>query len=367
MKIAFIGQKGVPATQGGVEKHVQELALRLYRAGHDVLVYARPAYVAKSSGSYFLVNGKLQKRGQGPKVIVLPSLVSKYFDTITHTFISILHATWADAEIMHFQGDGPSLLIWLPKLLWPKVKVVATFHSIDRLHQKWGFLARQFLHLGEWLLCLVADEVICVGETLQKYVAKTYHRETFLIPNGVAVIKVSKRECQKILRGFNLTEGKYILMVSRLVRHKGAHYLVEAFKKLGKRAVGLELVIVGEGAFTDSYVQELQEMARGNSHIHLVGLQTSKKLAALYRGARVTVQPSESEGLSLVVLEAIAQSPRVLVSDISENLELTKDRPVPAWLELDAAGMKAKVLRLPEKEDIPAMIQEQLIVELYSK
>jgi small subunit ribosomal protein S4 len=52
---------------------------------------------------------------------------------------------------------------------------------------------------------------------------------------------------------------------------------------------------------------------------------------------------------------------------IKDNLELTKDRTVPAWLEFSAADMKGKVLRLPEKTDIQQPIQEQLIVELYSK
>lgn len=50
-----------------------------------------------------------------------------------------------------------------------------------------------------------------------------------------------------------------------------------------------------------------------------------------------------------------------------ENLELSNDRSVPSWLELDSQELKAKVLRLPEKEDIQQPIQEQLIVELYSK
>jgi len=55
------------------------------------------------------------------------------------------------------------------------------------------------------------------------------------------------------------------------------------------------------------------------------------------------------------------------LAKLKENLELSKDRSVPAWLEFDAAHLKAKVLRLPEKEDISSVIQEQLIVELYSK
>jgi len=55
------------------------------------------------------------------------------------------------------------------------------------------------------------------------------------------------------------------------------------------------------------------------------------------------------------------------LNKFKENLELSKDRDVPAWLEFDRAALKARVVRLPEKDDIGAVIQEQLIVELYSK
>jgi small subunit ribosomal protein S4 len=44
-----------------------------------------------------------------------------------------------------------------------------------------------------------------------------------------------------------------------------------------------------------------------------------------------------------------------------------KGRGVPKWLELDAAGMSGKVLSMPAREDVNFPIQEQLIVELYSK
>ena len=55
------------------------------------------------------------------------------------------------------------------------------------------------------------------------------------------------------------------------------------------------------------------------------------------------------------------------LNKIKENLEVSKDRAVSSWLEFNAAAFSAKVLRLPEKEDIRQPIQEQLIVELYSK
>lgn len=55
------------------------------------------------------------------------------------------------------------------------------------------------------------------------------------------------------------------------------------------------------------------------------------------------------------------------LAKIKENLEFSKERSIPSWLEFKAGDLSAKVLRLPEKEDIQQNIQEQLIVELYSK
>jgi len=42
MRIAFIGQKGIPATYGGVEDFTEEVAVRLAQRGHRVTVYCRP-------------------------------------------------------------------------------------------------------------------------------------------------------------------------------------------------------------------------------------------------------------------------------------------------------------------------------------
>ncbi len=52
---------------------------------------------------------------------------------------------------------------------------------------------------------------------------------------------------------------------------------------------------------------------------------------------------------------------------IKVNVEVTKERKVPGWLEADAANLKGKVLRVPMREDIGFPINEQLIVELYSR
>lgn len=52
---------------------------------------------------------------------------------------------------------------------------------------------------------------------------------------------------------------------------------------------------------------------------------------------------------------------------IKDNIEITKERKKPDWIEVNAQNLTIKILRLPQKEDIRQPIQEQLIVELYSK
>ena len=52
---------------------------------------------------------------------------------------------------------------------------------------------------------------------------------------------------------------------------------------------------------------------------------------------------------------------------VKDNIEVSKDRASPAWLEADRDHFRAKVLRLPEREDVQFPVKEQLIVELYSK
>jgi small subunit ribosomal protein S4 len=52
---------------------------------------------------------------------------------------------------------------------------------------------------------------------------------------------------------------------------------------------------------------------------------------------------------------------------VKENLEASKSRPVPAWLTVDPEHFRGKILRLPEREDITFPVNEQFIVELYSR
>lgn len=311
MKIAFIGQKGIPATSGGVEKHVDELAKMLSKRGHEIYVYTRPHYT-----------NKYLKQYQGINLISLPTIETKHLDAITHTFLACLDVIFfRDFDIVHFHSIGPSSLIWLVKLFKRKTVVIATFHSKDYEHKKWGSFARDYLRLGEFILCKCADKVITVSRCLKEYADNWYNIESTYIPNGVKIPDILP--ARYIKKNWGLTKGSYFLIVSRLIGHKGIHHAINAFNKLN---TDKKLVIVGTGAHTGGYVEFIEALASTNKNIIMTGEQTGHILAELLSNSYMFIQPSESEGLSIALLEAMAYDNPVLVSDIKENREVVGDK-----------------------------------------
>lgn len=311
MKIAFIGQKGIPVKFGGVERHVEELASEIAKSGHEVFVYVRNNYTDKNIKEY-----------KGVKLIHLPSIATKNLDAISHTFLASVHALFQDYDVIHYQAIGPSLLSWIVKFFKRKTLLVATFHCQDYYHKKWSWFAQKALRMGEWMICNVPDKTITVSNSLAQYAKDRYGIEPEIIFNGTRTEKVVD---DKFLDKWNLQKGQYAIFVGRLVRHKGAHHLIEAFKKLDRESKipsNFKLVIVGDGFYTDDYVNELRDSARNNENIVFTGSLEGEELNGIFANANLFVQPSETEGLSISLLEAMSYGVPILMSDIQENLDV---------------------------------------------
>ena len=54
-------------------------------------------------------------------------------------------------------------------------------------------------------------------------------------------------------------------------------------------------------------------------------------------------------------------------TNIKLNVETTKERKTPGWMEVDAANLVVKIVRIPTREDVTFTVNEQLVVELYSR
>ena len=303
MKIAMIGQKGIPATYGGVERHVEELAAALVERGHQVTVYSRPHYSPAPPAEH---------RGIGN--VVLPSIPTKHLDAVTHCLLASLDTLRRDCDLVHYHAIGPAAFCGIPRLVGKRT--VVTVHALDWLREKWGRPARLALRAGAGATRM-AGAVIAVSHALEREMRRRYGVRATCIPNGVEpVISVPLQLLRKRL---GLEERRFVLFMGRFVPEKGCHLLIEAWRKLSTR---MHLVMAGDLASGGSYLEELRELAEGDERIVFPsGLYGREKAEALSHAAAF-VLPSLLEGMPICLLEALSHGCPALASDIPENLEV---------------------------------------------
>ncbi|MHB0913217.1 MAG: glycosyltransferase family 4 protein [Armatimonadota bacterium] len=304
MKIAMLGTKGIPATWGGIERHVEEIATRLAAMGHEVTVYCRPYYTAYDEAYY-----------KGVRLVKLPTVPSKNLDAIAHTLVGSLHALLEGYDIVHYHAIGPSTLSILPRLVGENT--VVTVHGLDWQREKWGSKAKLFLKLGERTSVIFPYATIAVSQFLQQYLSEKYNRNVNYIPS--AVTEPVFRTPDKI-RKYGIGERDYILFVARLVPEKGAHFLIDAYKKLNPE---MKLIIAGGASHSEDYVAGLEKHA--SDKIIFTGYVYGEELQELYSNAYCYVHPSTIEGLPVTLLEAVAYGNCIVSSDIPPNLEVVQD------------------------------------------
>ena len=305
MRIAMIGQRGIPATFGGVEHHVEELGSRLAERGHQVTVYSRTNYASERHTSY---------RGMRPRY--LPTISSKHLDAIAHSTLSTVDAMLARADILHYHAVGPGLPAVLPRYL-SRAKVVLTVHGLDADRAKWGRSAQRVLRTAQWMSARVPDATIVVSRDLADHYRRRYDRSTWYVPNGVA--EPTHRPADAIRRRFGLHGRDYVLFVGRLVPEKAPDLLLRSFSAIEGST---KLVLAGGSSFTDDYVRGLRSQAASDPRVILAGYVYGDVLEELYSNAAVFVLPSHLEGLPLTLLEAASYGVPTIASDIPPHVEI---------------------------------------------
>jgi len=154
---------------------------------------------------------------------------------------------------------------------------------------------------------------------------------------------IQLREKQKLRRVYGVLEGQFRRTFDEANRRKG----VTGENLLQLLELRLDNVVFSLG-FATSRTQARQLLRHGH---------------VLVNGRRVDI-PSFRVKPGMEV--SLREKSRKL-AQVEEAVDFAQGRGVPAWLELDAANLTGKVVEAPSREDIRFPIQEQLIVELYSR
>lgn len=345
MKIFVTGTRGIPQIPGGVESHCEKLYPIIAAMGHEVIVARRSTYVQDGLTSW-----------SGVQLIDIFTPKKKSIEAITHTFLAILKAKKYKPDILHIHAIGPSIMVPFARLLG--LKVVITNHGPDYDRQKWNWLAKQILKLGEYLGGKFANEIIVISNVIARIMRDRCGRESHLIYNGVVIPELIPNA--DYIDSLGLKSKNYILAAARFVPEKGLHDLINAFKQT---SLDCKLVLAGDADHEDKYSTDLKKLAGSDKRIVLTGFITGDKLHQIFHHAKLFVLPSYHEGLPIALLEALSYELAVLVSDIPANLEvpLRKDR----YFECGNVTLLAKKLTslfgenidTAEKEETRLMLQ----------
>ena len=314
-KIAMIGHKRVPSREGGVEVVVWELAKRLKKQGYEVDCYNRSDALITPATAYSRRKGKCGLYKNGIRLITVPTVQTSGVNAVMYSVLATVRAVFSDYQVIHYHAEGPCLMCWLPSLLG--IRTIATIHGLDWQRSKWGSLASRMLRLGEWMAVHFADEVIVLSRSMQQYFLDTYGRKTRYIPNGIH--EPVRREAQLITEKYGLKGDDYIYVLSRIVPEKGIHYLLQAFADVDS---DVKLVIAGGSGNSDAYHRRIKKEASKNPNVIMTDFIRNEMLQEVCSNALLFVLPSDVEGMSLSLLEAMSYGNACLVSDIPENKEV---------------------------------------------
>jgi glycosyltransferase involved in cell wall biosynthesis len=308
-KVAFIGQKGIPAVFGGIEFYVEGIIEKLPKERYDSSVYVRNWYTERELKEY-----------KSAKLIHVSNIHNRYLDTFSHAILCSADCVFRDFDIIHYQGIGPSFFCWVPKLFGKKV--VLTIHGLPQKSTKWGIFAKLFLRLSEFIGIRCADKTIAVSKDLQKYLEEKYKISVEYVPNAIS--SDGEILAPKIIKEkYNLNRKDYILYLGRITPEKRIEWLIKAFKavKNDRKFMDLKLVIAGAANNPDRYETAIKESIGNDENIIFTEWVRGDEKNELLSNAFLFVLPSYMEGLSIALLEAMNHKLAVLASDIPSHRE----------------------------------------------
>jgi glycosyltransferase involved in cell wall biosynthesis len=297
MRLAILGTRGIPARYGGFETLAEELSARLSARGHDVTVYTRTRYAEPGLSSH-----------RGARIRVLPTIPTKYLDTVAHGFLSGFDAALERYDAVLVCNAINAASAFLPRLSG-STRVVLNVDGLERNRRKWNALGKLAYRLSETLSTIVPDAVVTDARVIE-----AYYRQ------------------------------RYALYVSRLEPENNADAVVRAYRDVPGE---VPLVIVGDAPYARDYIAGLRRQA--DPRVRFPGAIYGEGYRQLLARAAVYVQATEIGGTHPALVEALGYGRVVCYNASPENEEVAGGAALPFDVRRPETltGLLAGVLDVP--------------------
>ena len=293
---------------GGISSYIFSSLTQLKKSGVEV-------FCASSGGE--LVT-QLEKQGVQHFNITIqtknelhPKLIAAYLqliDIIREKDITHIHAHTRVSQI---------LAHWIKKAM--NVTYIATCHSF----YKRKILRRFFPAWG--------DRTIAISEAVREHLVNTFHVPKFqvdVIPNGIDITQYNQnltdKDKQALKEYYGISTARFLIgSTSRLVDSKGYQYLIQAMPKIIEKYPKTKCILAGAGKHEKKLKKLAKQLMVDRDVIFTGNVSHVRQLLDVFD---VYVLPAvQAEGFGLAVLEAMAMSKPVIVTDTGGLYELVKE------------------------------------------
>ena len=303
MRIVMVGTRGVPARYGGFETAIEEIGRRMSERGHEVTVYCRGA-------------GDQPAEHLGMRLIHLPAARKKALETLSHTFLSVLHLLSSrrryDAAFVFNAANA----VFLPVLRLRRLPTAVHVDGLEWKRGKWGGAGRRYYRAAESLSVRWADALIADAQGIADYYTDEFGADTELLVYGAPVLE--DRQTDRLVE-LDLRDRGYHLVVARFEPENHVLEIVRGYRASQAR---LPLVVVGSAPYADDYTAQIESAAAGDPRIRLIGgVWDQDLLDGLYANAASYLHGHSVGGTNPSLLRAIGAASPVIAFDVAFNTE----------------------------------------------
>ncbi len=309
MRIGILGTRGIPARYGGFETLAEELSARLASRGHDVTVYTRSRYAEAGLTTH-----------RGVKIRVLPTVPTKYLDTVVHGVLSGVDAMFERFDAVLVCNAINAAFSFLPRFSG-RTRVVLNVDGLERNRRKWSAVGRLAYRISERLSTMLPDAVVSDARVIEAYYREKFEFPSVFIPYGGDLPEPRGRDT---LDRLGLTPERYALYVSRLEPENNALAVIRAYRDVPGTT---PLVVVGDAPYAAAYIARLREAA--DPRVLMPGAIYGEGYRQLLANAAVYVQATEVGGTHPALVEALGYGRVVCYNATPENEEVAAGAALP--------------------------------------
>lgn len=309
LRIALIGDRGIPARYSGFSTLVEELAVGLVRDhGMDVTVYCRNHFYEEHVPLF-----------KGVHCRYLPAPGGKSFESIIHSNLAVIDACFRgfDLAFVVDPGNGPFVLPF--KAIG--VPVVIHTDGLGWQRRKWSPLQQRYYKWAEWVSARLATWLVTDSRAMQRYYLDEYRAQSTYIPYSG---DVGDQPDMAAMDRYGIVPGDYYLVVARMEPENNVDHIIREYRASG---VTKPLIVVGNVPYDSDYARGIA--AEDDGQVRCVGgVFESGILNALYRHCAAYLHGHEVGGTNPSLLRAMHWgAPCVPINVVFHRENVGEDNP----------------------------------------